>query len=85
MAAIFDLPVTPTSESIHNNPTVLLDPENVEVTVGIPLLATIQDQHSELYVFPVSRPPFWFPVQHGWILAWCDIVGSSGDSNVLEK
>ena len=27
MAAIFDLPVTPTSESIHNSPTVLLVPK----------------------------------------------------------
>ena len=58
MAAIFDLPVAPTSESIHNSPTVLLDPANVKVTVGIPLPATIQDLHSELYVFPVSHPPF---------------------------
>ena len=43
-----DLRVTPTSESIHNSLTVLLDPENVEVTVGIPLPATTQDLHSEL-------------------------------------
>ena len=57
MAAIFDLPVTPTSENIHNSPTVLLDPENVEVTVGVPLPATIQDLHSQLHVFPVSYLP----------------------------
>ena len=85
MVAIFDLPVTPTSESIRNSFTVLLDPENVEVTVGIPLPATIQDLHSKLHVFPVSHPPFWFPVQHSWILAQCDIVGSSGDFNVFKK
>ena len=50
-------------------PTVLLDPENVGVAVGIPLPAAIQDLQSELQVFPVSRPPFWFPVEHDWILA----------------
>ena len=58
MAAMFDLLVTPTSESVHNSPTVLLGPENVRVTIGIPLPATIQDLHSELHVFSVSRPPF---------------------------
>ena len=58
MAAIFDLPVAPTSESIHNSFTVLRDPENVEVTVGISLPATIHDLLSELHVFPVSHPPF---------------------------
>ena len=58
MAAIFDLPVTPTSETIHNSFTALLDPENMEDTVGISLPATIQDLHSELHVFPVSHPPY---------------------------
>ena len=42
MAAIFDLPVTPTSESIHNSFTVLLDPENVGVAFGISLLSYTQ-------------------------------------------
>ena len=42
MAAIFDLPVTPTSESIFNSPTGLLDPENVGVAVGISMLSHIQ-------------------------------------------
>ena len=84
MAAIFDLPVTPTSESIHNNFTVLPDPENVVVTIRIPLPAAIQDLHSEQHVFPVSHLSFSFPVQHGWILARCGIVGrSSGDFDIL--
>jgi hypothetical protein len=44
MEVIFDLPVTPTSEGIHNaSPTVLLDPDSVGVAVGIPLPATVQD------------------------------------------
>ena len=51
MAAIFDFPFTPTSESIHISSTVLLDPENMEDTVGISLPATIQDLHFELHVF----------------------------------
>ena len=58
MAAMFDLPVTSTSESIHFSPTVLLDPENVGVAVGIPLPANIQDMQSELQVFTVALPPF---------------------------
>ena len=55
---VFNLRVTPTSESIHICPVVLLDPENEEVTVEISLPATIQDLQSELQVFPVSHPPF---------------------------
>ena len=85
MAAMFDLPVTPTSETIHTSPTVLLDPENVKVAVGIQLPATVQDLQSELQVFPVSRPPFWFPVKHGRILAWCDIVSGRDAFSVLEN
>ena len=76
MVAIFDFPFTPTSESIHINFTVFLDPEIMEDTVGISLPATIQDLRSELHMFPV---------QHSWILAQCDIVGSSGDFGVFEK
>ena len=58
MAAIFDFPFTPTSESIYNSSTVLLDPEIIEDTVGISLPATILDLYCELHVFPVSHPPF---------------------------
>ena len=57
-AAIFDLQVTPTSESIHTSSPVSLDSENGLVTVGISLPSTIQAVHSELLVFPVSHPPF---------------------------
>ena len=57
-AAIFDFPFAPTSESVYNSPTVLLDLENVFDTAGITLPAFIQDVHSELPVFPVSHPPF---------------------------
>ena len=39
MAAIFDLPVTPTSKSIYNGSTVLLDTEIVGVAAGISLLS----------------------------------------------
>ena len=42
MAAIFDLPITLTSESIYNSPTVLVDPENVGVAGRISLLSHIQ-------------------------------------------
>ena len=42
MAAMFDLSVPPTSESIQTSPTALLDPENVGVAAGISLLSHIQ-------------------------------------------
>ena len=54
-AAIFDLPVTPTSESIYNSSTVLLDPGNVGVAAGISLLSYTQAEiYDNAYVLPVS-------------------------------
>ena len=41
MAAMFDLTVTPTSASIPTSSTVLLDPKNVGVAVGILFLSFI--------------------------------------------
>ena len=38
-AAIFDLPLTLTSDSMCNSPAVLLDPENMGLGVGISLLS----------------------------------------------
>ena len=79
MAAIFDLPVTPTSEIIYINPSVLLDPENAWVAVGISLLSCAQ---AELDVYRVYRTPSWIfstpgpsrlVVQHGHYFHW--IVG----------
>ena len=80
-ATIFDLPGTPTSESIHTSRTVLLDIDNfVGVAIGSALPpATNQGLLTELQVFPVSRPPSRFPAEHGWILAWCDILSGSRD------
>ena len=55
MAAIFDLPVTPTSKSIYDSSTVLLDPENVGVAAGISVLSCIQAEiYGIAYVLPVS-------------------------------
>ena len=42
MAAMFDIPVALTSESIHTSPTVMLDPENARIAVGISLLSLTQ-------------------------------------------
>ena len=61
MAAIFDLPITPTSESIYNSSTVLLDPEIVEVAAGISLQSCIQaDIYDIAYVLPVNGSHLWF-------------------------
>jgi hypothetical protein len=51
MAAILDLPVTPTPESTHTISTVFLDPENVGVAVGISLPSYIQaDKTLHMYL-----------------------------------
>ena len=42
MAVIFDLPLTPMSERFHISPMQLLDPENVGVAFGLPLLSSIE-------------------------------------------
>ena len=61
MAAIFDLPFTMTSESIHNSPTVLRDSENIGVAVGILLLSHIEAEMMDIaYVLPVTGGHLWF-------------------------
>ena len=55
MAAMFDLPVAPKSESIHTSLTVLLDHENVELAVGILLLSYSKANLWDFaYVLPVN-------------------------------
>jgi hypothetical protein len=55
MAAIFDVQVTPTSESIYSSPTVLVDPENVGVAAEISLLSHTQAEiYDNAYVLPVN-------------------------------
>ena len=55
MAAIFDLPVTPTSKNVYNSSSVFLDPENVGVAVGISLLSHTQAEIQDIaYVLLVS-------------------------------
>ena len=46
MLAIFNLPLTRTSESVHIIPAVLFDPENVGVACAISLPSCVQ---AELY------------------------------------
>jgi hypothetical protein len=43
MAVMFDLQVTPMSESLHSSLTLLMKADNVGVAVGFPLPATVQD------------------------------------------
>ena len=47
-SAVFDLRLTPPSESVHTSPAVLVNLENVGVAFGIPLLSCVQ---AELNVF----------------------------------
>jgi len=53
MAAIFDLLVTVTLESIRISYSVLLDPENVVVAIGISLLSCLE---AEIFVFAYVLP-----------------------------
>ena len=42
MAAIFDLPLTPMSESVYTSHTELLDPQNVGIASEISLQSCLQ-------------------------------------------
>ena len=53
MAAIFDLPLTPMSESVHFSSAVLVDLEKVGVAFGISLLSCI-DAEILRYVTSIS-------------------------------
>ena len=50
MAAILNLPLTPTFESVHIIPAVLADPENVGVALTMSLPSCVQ---TEIHVFQV--------------------------------
>ena len=50
MVAIFNLPLTSTSESVHIFPAVFLDPENVGIAFEVSLPSCVQ---AEIYVFQV--------------------------------
>ena len=85
IAVSFELPVTLTSKSIHIGPAVLLNSGNVEVAVVISLLTSTEDLQTGMQVFPVSHPPFWFPVKHGLNFAWyIDVVNKGVDFGTLE-
>ena len=50
MAAIFDLPLTPLSDSVHTSPSELLDPKNVGVAIGISLISCIEAEILRFYL-----------------------------------
>jgi hypothetical protein len=56
MAAMFDLPVTPTWESIRTSPTVFPDPDNMGIAVGISFLSCIE---AEIRFVSFLQPPSW--------------------------
>ena len=58
MAPIFNLPLTPMSESVPTSPTELLDPENVDVAFGISLKSCIV---AEILCCVISTSNFWRP------------------------
>ena len=61
MAAIFDLRRTQTSDSIPTSLSVLPDPENMGIAVGITLLSCIRAEiNVSSYVPPVNGRHLWF-------------------------
>ena len=54
LAAIFDVPVTPISESIHVSPTMVLDPEKLVVAVGCSVKSYSLRYDDNVYVLPVN-------------------------------
>jgi len=60
MAAIFDSPLTLTSDSIHYSPVALPDPENRGIAVGMLLLSRMQAEiYVSSYVLPVHGGHLW--------------------------
>ena len=55
MAAIFDLPFNPMSESVHTSPTELLDLENVGVAFGISLLSSTEAELLRYFICTSSN------------------------------
>ena len=51
MAAIFDLPLTPLLDSVHNSPTELLHPETVGVAFGILFLSSTEVEIMRYFIF----------------------------------
>ena len=58
LAAIFDLSLIQTSDSICISPVVLPDPENMDIAVGIQLLLPSCVQ-AKIHIFQVCMPPSW--------------------------
>ena len=50
MAAIFDLPLTSISDSVHTSPAELLDPENVGVAFKISLLPSVEAEKLRCFI-----------------------------------
>ena len=83
---MIDFPVTATSKTIHTSPTVLLEPENVGVAVGIPLLATkIKICHPSYRYFRYHVHYVDFRLNMVGFFAGCDIVSGVGTFSVLEN
>jgi len=62
MAAIFDLPLTPISESVHTSSTVLLKPEIVGVAFGFSLLSSIEAKILRSFICTSGNGDFRTPV-----------------------
>ena len=55
MVAIFNLPLSPMSESVHTSLAVLLNPENVGVAIGIPFLCYVEADILRYFIFNLSN------------------------------
>ena len=58
---LFEIPVTPTLKSINTSPTMLQEPENFGVAIGMSLLSYIQAEIYDIaYALPVNGGYVWF-------------------------
>ena len=55
MGVIFDLPLTPISDSVQTGISELLDPENVGVAFGISLLSSMEAEISRYFICTSSN------------------------------
>ena len=82
MVAIFDLPLTQMSESVHTSPTELLDPENVGVAFGISLISCMLVEILHCFI---STSGFWRPSLIFDSLRYCTVFISIALCSLIKK
>ena len=78
MAAIFDIPRTETSDSIPTSLSVLPDPENIGLAVGLSMVFVSKLRYKRIWSLEATIMDFPLPVssrlvvQHCYYFGWLD-------------